>query len=55
MRISCKDNVICGERSHGGVVNGDNLEPERLNPIKQCRQAVLVNKSNGPCFRNYEF
>jgi len=54
MRISCKDNVICGERSHGGVVNGDNLEPEPLNSIKQCRHIDLIKEFNGPCFRNYE-
>lgn len=33
MRISCSDNVICGDRSHGGVVSGDNLEPEPLNRL----------------------
>lgn len=33
MRISCKDSVICGDRSHGGVVSGDNLEPEPLNRL----------------------
>lgn len=54
MRISCKDNVICGERSHGGVVNGDNLEPEPLNSIKQCRHIDMIKEFNGPCFRNYE-
>lgn len=28
--ISCKLSVMCGDRSHGGVVNGLNLEPEPL-------------------------
>lgn len=31
IRISCSDRVICGDRSHGGVVSGLNLEPEPLN------------------------
>lgn len=30
MRISCSESVMCGERSHGGVVSGLNLEPEPL-------------------------
>lgn len=30
IRISCRESVICGVRSHGGVVNGLNLEPEPL-------------------------
>lgn len=30
MRISCRESVMCGERSHGGVVSGLNLEPEPL-------------------------
>lgn len=33
MRISWRDKVICGDRSHGGVVSGDNLEPEPLNSL----------------------
>lgn len=35
MRISWRLRVIWGDRSHGGVVSGDNLEPEPL-PISRC-------------------
>lgn len=30
IKISCKLSVICGDRSHGGVVSGLSLEPEPL-------------------------
>lgn len=33
MRISCSESVICGDLSHGGVVNGLSLEPEALNRL----------------------
>lgn len=35
INISCSVSVICGDRSHGGVVNGLNLEPEPL-IVKKC-------------------
>lgn len=43
---------MCGERSHGGVVNGLNLEPEPLHINKWsyfCSQSAY---ENGPCFSN---
>lgn len=55
MSISCKLNVICGDRSHGGVVNGDNLEPEPLN-ISWWSQAILKKWQCGPVLsqKNWE-
>ena len=43
MSISCKLSVICGDRSHGGVVNGLNLEPEPL-LVKICEVILFVLK-----------
>lgn len=39
IKISCKLNVICGVRSHGGVVSGLNLEPDPL--IKTMEQLLF--------------
>lgn len=45
IKISCSVSVMCGDRSHGGVVNGLNLEPEPLfvkncevNRFEKCQQ-----------------
>lgn len=35
IKISCNDKVICGDRSHGGVVKGLSLEPETLIQLKK--------------------
>lgn len=58
IKISCKLNVICADRSHGGVVNGLNLEPEPLvlsnwwsQPIRNIhRWPVLSNASDSIFF-----
>lgn len=55
MSISCRLNVMCGDRSHGGVVSGDNLEPEPLN-ISWWSQAILKRRQCGPVLsqKNWE-
>lgn len=42
MRISCRLSVMCGVRSHGGVVNGLSLEPE---PLTVKRVELAYSKS----------
>lgn len=48
--ISCKLSVMCGDRSHGGVVNGLNLEPEPLH-VKWVESTYSNVHTGGPCFR----
>lgn len=48
--ISWRLSVMCGDRSHGGVVNGLNLEPEPLHI--NCEDFQFRKNSIGyPCFR----
>lgn len=42
---------MCGERSHGGVVNGLNLEPDPLHINGEVVQFKLYKQENDPCFR----
>lgn len=50
INISCKLSVICGDRSHGGVVNGLSLEPEPLY-VKTVELPYSNEHTGGPCFR----
>lgn len=49
MSISCRLRVMWGDLSHGGVVSGDNLEPEPLH-ISCCSCAGPQANCGGPCF-----
>lgn len=42
---------MCGDRSHGGVVNGLNLEPDPLHINGEVVQFKLCKQENDPCFR----
>lgn len=51
--ISCRLSVIWGERSHGGVVSGLNLEPERLHILNGGIETCPSTRIQRPVLSNY--